>query len=70
MPHHRRAVMGEDIMPDVVIAAKDLAPVIVAACEECEQGRRVPARIAEMLAANGLLQMFCPAPWAVRNCHR
>src|SRR5438552_17962476 len=45
---------------DVVAAARSLAPVIVAAREEGEQIRRVPPRVAEALAAAGLLQMFLP----------
>ena len=45
---------------DVVAAAKNLVPVIVAARAECERDRRVPAEIAEALAAGGLFQMFLP----------
>jgi hypothetical protein len=42
-------------MRDVVIATKDLAPVIVATREECEQSHHV---LAEMLAANGLADVL------------
>jgi indole-3-acetate monooxygenase len=45
---------------DVVTSAKALAPVIVAAREEGERSRHVPAQIADMLATSGLLQMFLP----------
>ena len=45
---------------DVVTAAKSLAPLVRAAREEGEQIRRVPPRVAEALAAAGLLQMFLP----------
>ncbi|MBV8870415.1 MAG: acyl-CoA dehydrogenase family protein, partial [Acetobacteraceae bacterium] len=45
---------------DVVSAAHDLFPRIVAAREEAEALRRVPPAIAEQLAAAGLLQMFLP----------
>jgi alkylation response protein AidB-like acyl-CoA dehydrogenase len=45
---------------DVVSAAHDLFPRIVAAREEAEALRRVPPAIAEQLGAAGLLQMFLP----------
>jgi indole-3-acetate monooxygenase len=62
----RRAEMtaGNHTCPDppvdVVTAAKSLGPLIIAAREEGEQIRRVPSRVAEALAAAGLLQMFLP----------
>ena len=45
---------------DVVTAAKRLVPLILSAREEGEQIRRVPPRVANALAAAGLLQMFLP----------
>jgi alkylation response protein AidB-like acyl-CoA dehydrogenase len=45
---------------DVVTAAKNLAPLVLAAREEGEQIRRVPRRVAEALAEAGLLQMYLP----------
>ena len=45
---------------DVVTAAKNLVPLILAARDEGEQIRRVPPQVAEALAAAGLLQMFLP----------
>jgi indole-3-acetate monooxygenase len=50
----------QDTTVDVVAAAKRLAPLILAAREECEQIRRVPPRVANALAKAGLLQMFLP----------
>jgi indole-3-acetate monooxygenase len=45
---------------DVVAAAKNLVPLILAAREEGERIRHVPPEIANALAAAGLLQMFLP----------
>jgi indole-3-acetate monooxygenase len=45
---------------DLVAAAKSLVPLILVAREEGEQIRRVPLRVANALAAAGLLQMFLP----------
>ena len=45
---------------DVVTAAKNLAPLILAAREEGERIRHVPPEIANALAEAGLLQMFLP----------
>ena len=45
---------------DVVTAAKNLAALVRAAREEGEQIRRVPRRVAEVLAKAGLLQMYLP----------
>jgi alkylation response protein AidB-like acyl-CoA dehydrogenase len=45
---------------DVVAAAKQLVPLVLAAREEGERTRRVPPRVAKALAASGLFQMFLP----------
>jgi alkylation response protein AidB-like acyl-CoA dehydrogenase len=45
---------------EIVEAAKSLVPLILACRDEGEQIRRVPTRVAEALAAAGLLQMFLP----------
>ena len=45
---------------DVVSAAHDLVPRILAARAEAEALRRVPSALAEELGAAGLLQMFLP----------
>jgi indole-3-acetate monooxygenase len=47
---------------DVVTAARNLAPHILAAREEGERSRRVPREIANALAQAGLLQMYLPRP--------
>jgi alkylation response protein AidB-like acyl-CoA dehydrogenase len=47
---------------DVVTAARNLAPLILAAREEGERIRHVPPEIANALAAAGLLQMYLPRP--------
>jgi indole-3-acetate monooxygenase len=44
----------------VVAAAVSLIPQVLAARDECEALRRVPAPMAEALAAAGLLQMYLP----------
>ena len=41
-------------------AAKRLVPQVLAAREECERVRHVPAPMVEALAEAGLLQMFLP----------
>src|ERR1700693_728066 len=45
---------------DVVGAARNLAPLILAAREEGERIRHVPRKVANALAEAGLLQMFLP----------
>ena len=45
---------------DVVTAAKNLVPLILAGREEGERIRHVPPEIANALAEAGLLQMFLP----------
>ncbi len=45
---------------DAVTAARDLAPLILAAREEGERIRHVPPNVANALARGGLLQMFLP----------
>jgi indole-3-acetate monooxygenase len=54
------AVSGAGAEHAIVAAARKLAPDIRAARDECETLRRVPLRIAEALAAAGLLQMYLP----------
>jgi len=51
---------GAERPDDVVAAAKRLSPLIAEAREEAERARRVPPRVAKVLAAAGLLQMFLP----------
>ena len=41
-------------------AAHDLAPAIIAARDDIERGRRVPAPLAERLRAAGLMQLWLP----------
>jgi indole-3-acetate monooxygenase len=45
---------------DVVVAAKELVPLIRAHQEDAERLRRQPSEVAEALAAAGLLQMYLP----------
>src|SRR5262249_8957003 len=45
---------------DVVAAARQLIPEVLAARDECERLRRLPTSIAEVLAKAGLLQMYLP----------
>jgi indole-3-acetate monooxygenase len=45
---------------DVVAAARSLIPQVLAAREECEALRRVPAPMVEALAKAGFLQMYLP----------
>jgi alkylation response protein AidB-like acyl-CoA dehydrogenase len=45
---------------DVVVAARNLIPQVLAAREECETLRRVPTPMVEALAEAGLLQMYLP----------
>jgi len=52
--------IGPDLPVDVVTAARNLAPLVIAEREEGERMRRVPNRVVEALAAAGLLQMFLP----------
>jgi indole-3-acetate monooxygenase len=53
-----------DVRPDpsanIVSAARDLVPLVLARCEEAEQRRRLPPDVAEAFAAAGLLQMYLP----------
>ena len=55
---------------DVVAAAKSLVPLILDSRDEGEQIRRVPPRVANALAAAGLLQMFLPRSMGVPNSPR
>jgi indole-3-acetate monooxygenase len=45
---------------DIVAAAKQLIPEVLASRQECERLRRIPTSIAEALAKAGLLQMYLP----------
>jgi alkylation response protein AidB-like acyl-CoA dehydrogenase len=45
---------------DIVAAAKELVPQVVAMRGECEALRRVPSPMVESLAEAGLLQMYAP----------
>ncbi len=45
---------------DIVAAAKQLIPDVLASRKECERLRRIPTSIAEALAKAGLLQMYLP----------
>ncbi len=45
---------------DVVVAARELVPQVLAARDECERLRHVPTPKVEALAEAGLLQMFLP----------
>ncbi|MSP01854.1 MAG: hypothetical protein EXR07_12510 [Acetobacteraceae bacterium] len=45
---------------DVVAAARNLAPLVLAARDEAEQIRHLPPRVAKAFAAAGLFQMYFP----------
>src|SRR3954471_24482571 len=60
----RKRMTDGDVRPDpsanIVSAARDLVPLVLARCEEAEQRRRLPPDVAEAFAAAGLLQMYLP----------
>jgi alkylation response protein AidB-like acyl-CoA dehydrogenase len=45
---------------DVIVAARNLIPQVLAARDECERLRHVPTPMVEALAGAGLLQMYLP----------
>jgi alkylation response protein AidB-like acyl-CoA dehydrogenase len=51
---------GSNLPVDVVMAAKNLVPLILAAREEGEGIRHVPPQVAKAVSAAGLLQMYLP----------
>jgi indole-3-acetate monooxygenase len=52
--------LGDHPEVDAVVAARRLAPLILASREQGERGRHVPPEVVEALAAAGLLQMYLP----------
>jgi alkylation response protein AidB-like acyl-CoA dehydrogenase len=59
-PHVSRPTGSPGTEADLAIAAKRLIAQVLAAREECEGLRRIPATVVEALAQAGLLQMYLP----------
>lgn len=49
-----------DVIPDLVAAARLVAPDVLLAREEAEQQRQIPPSLAEVISKAGLYQMFLP----------
>src|SRR5438067_10311 len=60
MARQSRWRMDQQIRPDPVATARDLGPAIVAAADELERTRRIPAPLLERLQASRLLRMLLP----------
>ena len=52
--------MATSRLPDIVAAARRLAPVVRAAREEAEQTRQTPPALAAAITAAGIYQMYLP----------
>lgn len=50
-----------DTAEKMLAAAEAMAPLVLAASEECERLRHVPPKIADMLGQAGFLQLYLPA---------
>src|SRR5262245_27242798 len=59
-PHVARPTASPRTEADLLVAAKRLIPQVLAAREDCERLRRIPAGVVEVLAKAGLLQMYLP----------
>jgi indole-3-acetate monooxygenase len=59
-PHVSLPAASARTEANVVAAARNLIPQVLASREECERLRRVPTHMAEALAKAGLLQMYLP----------
>ena len=59
-PHVSPPAASARTEADVVAAARDLVPQVLAARDECETLRHVPTPMVEALAEAGLLQMYLP----------